>query len=467
MECYLCQTCCEYTQHTFENEYLTLMQAAVAQPKTAEEVSAIVKFATSNGIAFNVKGGGHSSSQASSAPSPEGMVLDLSLMRNVSVDPEAQTVTFEGGCLWRDVDDALWKHGLATTGGTVSHTGVGGLILHGGFGMLSGRYGLTIDLLKSCQVVLADGQIITASKTENPDLFWALRGAGSSFGVVTQFTSQAFPQGDIWGGMMVLSRDKLPEVVDFVNYWGKTNDGDQSCGVVFARAPPTPGMDPSAPRPPVIIVQMAHVGPTALEDGPTYYEPVLKLDSFMKNVGPMPYPALNKSIDDAVPHGRRWLTGGSNFTLPLQLSSAEAIRDEFERFVEANPQFVDSICLLECFANKAIQAVPVKSTAFNSRGNYYNIGAVWCWDDAALDQTVRTFNRQYQKDVREMGYNDPGHADGVGYYINYVNGDTMSAEAAFGSHADRLRDLKKKYDPSNVFDKLWKLVGQTEERWAV
>lgn len=393
-------------------------------------------------------------------------MLDLSLMRNVSVDTKAQTVTFEGGCLWSDVDDALWKHGLATTGGTVSHTGVGGLILHGGFGFLSGRYGLTIDLLKSCQVVLADGSIVTASKTENPDLFWALRGAGSSFGVVTQFTSQAHPQGDVWGGMLVLPRDKLPEVVDFVNYWGETNDGDQSWGVVLGRAPPTPGMDPDAPRPPVIIVQVAHVGPTALEDGPKYYEPLLKLDSFMQKVGPMPYIALNKAIDEAVPHGRRWLSGGSNFTLPLKLSTAEEIRARFEGFVDANPQCMESICLFECFSNKAIQAVPVESTAFNSRGNYYNVGAVWCWEDEAFDRDLRSFNRQFQKDVREMGYNDPGHNDGVGYYINYVNGDSMSAEAAFGSHADKLRALKQKYDPSNVFDKLWKLVGRSEERWA-
>ncbi|KAF7562972.1 hypothetical protein G7046_g1175 [Stylonectria norvegica] len=190
---------------------------AVAQPATVEEASAIVKFATANGILFNVKGGGHSTSQTSSAPSPDGMVLDMSLMRGVSVDAAAQTVTFEGGCLWRDVDDALWPHGLATPGGTVSHTGVGGLILHGGFGILSGIHGLTIDVLLSCQVVLADGSIVTASETENTDLFWALRGAGSSFGVVTQFTSKVFPQGDVWGGMVILAADKLPAVVDFIN----------------------------------------------------------------------------------------------------------------------------------------------------------------------------------------------------------------------------------------------------------
>ncbi|KAH7273674.1 hypothetical protein MRS44_001443 [Fusarium solani] len=438
--------------------------AAVAQPATVEEASAVVKFATANGIKFNVKGGGHSTSQSSSAPSPEGMVLDLALMRGVSVDAAAQTVSFGGGCLWEDVDDALWPHGLATVGGTVSHTGVGGLILHGGYGILSGLHGLAIDQLISCQVVLADGSIVTASQSENPDLFWALRGAGSSFGVVTQFTSRAFPQGEIWGGLVILPKDKLPAVVDFLNKWEETNDGNQAFIASFAHAPPGP--DPEAPRPLVTIVQMAHVGPNAVEDGPKYFAPVLELDALMKQTGPMPYPSVNKGGDAMFAAGSRYMFGGSNFTLPLKLSTAEAIRDRFEAFIDENPSAKGSMVVLECTPHGKIRSVPIESTAFNSRGNYYNIGIVWKWEDESLDKKIREFNREYQKTARELGYNDASLKDGVGNYINYVSTDAVSAENAFGANARRLRALKKQYDADNVFDKLWKLLGEVEEQWV-
>ncbi|KAF5019561.1 hypothetical protein F66182_8434 [Fusarium sp. NRRL 66182] len=356
--------------------------AAVAQPKTVEEVSAVVHYATSHGIKFNVKGGGHSTSQTSCAPSPDGIVLDLSLMRDVSVDSEAQTISFGGGCLWTDVDNALWTHGLATVGGTVSHTGVGGLVLHGGYGVLSGLHGLAVDVMISCQVVLADGSIVTASETENPDLFWALRGAGSSFGVVTQFTSKAFSQGEIWGGMAILPPENLPAVVDFLNNWGATNDGTQIFVAGFTHAPPGP--DPEVSRPPVILVQMAHVGTSSEEEGPKYFADILKLESLVKHVGPMPYPAINQGADGTFGPGSRYLFGGSNFTLPIKLSTAEVIRNRFNEFVDATPDLQGSLVMLECIPQNKIKTIPVESTAFNSRGNYYNIGVIYKYTEESL-----------------------------------------------------------------------------------
>ncbi|KAM5367674.1 hypothetical protein ACJZ2D_009875 [Fusarium nematophilum] len=451
-------------EHSLQRWSLTCVKpaAAVAQPASAEEVSAVVKFATAHGIKFNVKGGGHSTSQASSAPSPEGMVLDLSLMRNVSVDAEARTVSFGGGCLWADVDDALWPHGLATPGGTVSHTGVGGLILHGGYGVLTGIHGMTIDVLLSCQVVLADGSIVTASGSENAGLFWALRGAGSSFGVVTEFTSRVFPQGDIWGGIAVLPKDKLPAVVDFLNKWEEDNDGSQIFTVGFGKAPPGP--DPDAPRPFVTLMQMAHVGQNAIQDGPRYFASVLELDPLMTQVGPMPYIAINKAGDEVFASGSRYLFGGSNFTTPLKLSTAEKIRDSFEAFIEANPDASSSVGIFECIPNRKARSVPVESTSFNNRGSYYNIGLAWKWTDPGLDQKVRDFNRGFQNEIRKLGYDDASLKDGVGQYLNYVTTDAVSAETAFGSNAQRLKALKKRYDADNVFNKLWKLMGEVEDQ---
>ncbi|KAF5721298.1 6-hydroxy-D-nicotine oxidase [Fusarium mundagurra] len=435
--------------------------AAVAQPRTAEEASEVVKFATSNGIKFNVKGGGHSTSQTSCAPSPDGMVLDLSLMRDVSVDTEANTVSFGGGCLWKDIDEALWPKGLATVGGTVSHTGVGGLILHGGYGILSGIHGLAIDVLLSCQVVLADGSIVTASSTENADLFWALRGAGSSFGVVTQFTSKIFPQGDIWGGMAFLPPTALPAVIKFLNHWGETNDGTQIFLTGYTYAPPGP--DPNAPRPLVVLVQMAQIGPNPEEEGQRYFAPILELEALMKQVGPMPYPMINQGADEVFAKGSRYLFGGANFTLPMELSTAESIRDKFTGFVEDTPGTEGSVVMIECIPQKTIRTIPVESTSFNSRGNYYNVGINYKWMDESLDTKIRQFNRGFQKSIRELGYDDKALSDGIGHYLNYVSTDTISAEEAFGSNSKRLRGLKKQYDPDNVFDKLWKLVGEVED----
>ncbi|KAB5513563.1 hypothetical protein GE09DRAFT_1208921 [Coniochaeta sp. 2T2.1] len=438
-----------------------LAAAAVAQPTTAEEVSEVVKFATTHGIAFNVKGGGHSTSQSSSAPSPEGMVLDLVLMRNVSVNTAAQTVTYEGGCLWDDINDALWEHGLATVGGVVSHTGVGGLILQGGFGILTGLHGLTIDVLEACEVVLADGRIVTASQTENADLLWGLRGAGSTLGVVTQFTSKAFPQGDVWGGMIIFTADKLPALVDFVNLWAATNDGHQVTGMGLAYGPPAEDDNPRSPRPPVVVMQAFHLGPDAGEQGPKYFAPLLEAGPIMQQLGAMSYPAANRLMNESARHGKRYQFGGSNFTTPLKLSTVETIQSKFRGFIESHPGtgIEDSICLFEGFPNEKIRSISVDSMAFNSRGNYYNVGLIWAWGDAKLDAEVRKFNQRLQRDIRTLGYDDAEFRDGVGVYLNYMGRDAMQAEAAFGSHAIRLMELKKWYDPSNIFDKAWKLVG--------
>jgi FAD/FMN-containing dehydrogenase len=180
----------------------------------------------------------------------------------------------------------------------------------------------------------------------------------------------------------------------------------------------------------------------------------------------MPYPSVNKGGDAMFAAGSRYMFGGSNFTLPLKLSTAEAIRDRFEAFIDENPSAKGSMVVLECTPHGKIRSVPIESTAFNSRGNYYNIGIVWKWEDESLDKKIREFNREYQKTARELGYNDASLKDGVGNYINYVSTDAVSAENAFGANARRLRALKKQYDADNVFDKLWKLLGEVEEQWV-
>jgi FAD/FMN-containing dehydrogenase len=194
--------------------------AVVVRPTTASEVSVALRYAVEHGVfPLAVCGGGHSTSGDQS--SDGGMVIDLRRMRSTSVDPQAETITFGGGCTWEDVNNALWEHRLATVSGTVGDTGVAGLILGGGYGYLTGRRGLALDCLLSCEVVLANGEIVNANKNENPDLFWALRGAGPNFGIVTTFTSQAFPQGESWAGFLAYWPDKLGAVIEFGNEFSK------------------------------------------------------------------------------------------------------------------------------------------------------------------------------------------------------------------------------------------------------
>lgn len=197
--------------------------AVVVRPTTAAEVSVALRYATQHRIyPLAVCGGGHSTSGDQS--SDGGMVIDLHLLRATSVDPAAQTITFGGGCTWEDVNGALWApHRLATVSGTVGDTGVAGLILCGGYGYLTGRRGLALDCLLECEVVLASGEIVTASRDENPDLFWALRGAGPNFGIVTTFTSQAYPMGDSYAGFLAYPPEKLTSVVEFGNKFSKYN----------------------------------------------------------------------------------------------------------------------------------------------------------------------------------------------------------------------------------------------------
>jgi FAD/FMN-containing dehydrogenase len=200
--------------------------AVVVRPNNASEVSVALRYATKHGVLpLAICGGGHNTGGDSS--SDGGMVIDLFRMRSTSVDPQAETITFGGGCTWEDVNGALWEHGLATVSGTVADTGVGGLILCGGYGYLTGRRGLALDCLLRCEVVLANGAVVIASKDENADLFWALRGAGPNFGVVTSFTSQAYPQGDCWAGFLAYTPEKLGALIEFGNQFSKRTPESQ------------------------------------------------------------------------------------------------------------------------------------------------------------------------------------------------------------------------------------------------
>ncbi|KAL6405983.1 6-hydroxy-D-nicotine oxidase [Ilyonectria robusta] len=382
--------------------------AVVVRVTSAEEVSAAIRFATAHKVPLTARGGGHSTSGASS--SAGGMVIDLTRMRKVSVDAEARTVTYEGGCVFGDVDSALAVHGLATVGGLYNQTGVGGLVLGGGHGFLSARHGLAVDNLVSVEMVLADGSIADVSETQKPDLFWGVRGAGAQFGIVTRFTSRAHPQGDVWGGPLLFTLDKVPELVAFANEFHNRGASDHNCIIVFACAPPEYTM-------PVVIVGVFYNG---LEtEAEQFFAPLLALSPIANLTGMMPYPTTHTLFNSRFEGPGRKLMGSCSVLMPLD---ADTIAEAGRRFLDfiTSHNMTTSILAFEFFPTAAIRATPHEATAFANRGEHYVAVMGLMYDDPSQDAEVRAFKRELSDYIiTTCGYHGkraPG--DPAPFYLN-------------------------------------------------
>ncbi|KAI1814685.1 hypothetical protein GGS20DRAFT_576699 [Poronia punctata] len=406
--------------------------AVVVKPASAGEVSDAIKFATTNGIPLTVKCGGHSTSGTSSCEG--GMVIDLGLLRDVRVNPAEKTVTFGGGCLWQDVDQALWEHGLATVGGTVSDTGVGGLILGGGFGFLTPRYGLTIDILLEAEVVTADGRVLRVAEDENQDLFWAVRGAGQSFGVATSFTVRAFDQGPCYAGMVLLSPTALPTIVDFVNFVHEAQDANSAMVTGPTRFPPD-GEEG-------YFCMIFYNGNE--EEGKKFYRPILDAAT-LNTASVKTWPEVNSQLGQIA--SSRKLLGGATFVPPLKLEDVQRAAEKMFRFTEEHLG-VQAAIQWEILPNSRVRSTSHKATAFAARDDAYQICPFWQWDDPELDGVVRRVNREVVTKLRESGVKT-----GVTQYNNYNIEDDVPPEKAYGSNVERLQRLKEKYDPTNIFHK--------------
>jgi hypothetical protein len=433
------------------------VQSAVVAVRSTSDVSATLEQIRKHKLPFTVRGGGHSTSGAASIQ--DGLVIDLSKMRGVTVDPEVRTITAEGGTIWEDVDNAAAKHGLATVGGTVNHTGVGGLTLGGGYGYLTGKHGLTIDNLLSVEVVLASGEAVTASKTENADLFWAIRGAGQNFGVVTKFTFQGYPQENpVFAGPLVFPPTALPKIVEFMNRFHETNDGNQALLVAFSSPPPA--------NAPVVLTQLFHNGTE--EEGKTIFADLFALNPLANMSGMVPYQVLNSLLNVSAGFDGRKLFGGGAFKLPLDPGFVQNVYNEFQAFVESKENFAvaQSMMLWEVVPYKKVMEVRNEETSFANRGDYYNVATMFKWYvrppppiivdslmlsrfDPTLDTEMRTFSRSLLKKASETAANRSKDG-GVGQYGNYASED-VAANDIFGDNVRRLEDLKHRYDPDGLF----------------
>jgi FAD/FMN-containing dehydrogenase len=386
-----------------------------------------VNFARDNELLLAVRGGGHSA--AGLAMCDGGIVLDLSPMKGVRVDPRARTVQAQGGLVWADFDRETQAFGLATTGGTVSNTGIGGLTLGGGLGWLMGKHGFACDNLLSVDLVTADGQLVTASADEHPDLFWAVRGGGGNFGVATSFEFQLHPVGPVvLGGLVIHPLARAREVLRFYR---------DLCGSLPDEAEAFAALLTAPDGNPVIALLLGSTGP--LDEGERVLAPARAFGPPLADlVGPMPYVQRQRLIDDDLGvHGihRYWKSG---FAAELSDAFIELMVEQ----AGTMPSPRTKIGLF--YVHGAAGRVDPSATAFGLRGNQWDFDIISQWTNPAEAAVHVQWTRQFWSAA------EPFTTGAV--YVNHIAQDEPGrVHAAFGANYDRLASVKTRYDPTNLF----------------
>ena len=400
--------------------------AVIARCSGAADVITAVNFARETGLAVAVKGGGHSFPGHSVCEG--GLVIDLSGMKSIRVDTAARTARAEPGVLWAEIDAESQAFNLATTGGMISHTGIAGLTLGGGFGWLCRKHGLVIDNLLSCDVVTAAGELIRASEAENADLFWGLRGGGGNFGVVTSFEYRLHELGPILGGLVAYPLAEARQVLrqmdelmlaapdEFIagGFMLTTPDGHQAVGI----APVYLGSDHA--------------------EGERLIEPFRKLGTVvMEQVGPMPYTVIQKLLDEAAVPGRRYYMR-SNFLQELAEPAIDVLAEGYAQ----TPSPFNAVVIIPL--GGAVSRVDPDATAFFYRDTRYSMTLLGGWLDAGDDEANIAWVRDVFDKVK------PYTSEGV--YVNELFDEGADrVRSAYGPTYDRLLELKRKYDPDNLF----------------
>ncbi len=399
---------------------------AIVRCTTVKDVVASVNAARENGWLVAVRGGGHNA--AGLAVCDEGIVIDLSLMRSVEVDPEKKRARAQGGATWRDFDRETAKHGLATTGGAISMTGIAGLTLGGGLGYLMRSHGLTCDNLTSVEMVTASGDVVEASAERNPDLFWGVRGGGGNFGLVTTFEYRLHPVSTILGGMIVYPVEKASEMLAF---YRKFNESAPDELTTFAGLLTTP----DGVR--VAVAILGYNGPP--EEGEKIIRPLRELGPPLADqTGPMPYTQLQSMLDEGFPAGLQ-VYWRSNFLRGIPDNAVEELTTQFSRVTSPL-----SALLLEQLGG-AVSRVGRDETAFNHRDAAYNLAIIARWQDPKDADPHIAWTRAVHEAMERF-------ATG-GVYVNYLGEEGQDrVRAAYGdAKYARLVALKERYDPDNLF----------------
>jgi hypothetical protein len=417
------------------NAMIDKRPALIARCADADDVATAVGFARDHGLLLAVRGGGHNG--AGLGTCDDGVVIDLSLLKDVEVDPGNKTVRVGGGCLWSDVDSATNEHGLATPSGIISTTGVGGLTLGGGLGHLTRKCGLTIDNLLEAQLVLASGERVRASSAENPDLFWAIRGGGGNFGVVTSFTFRLHEVGTVIGGPTFWPVEQGAEILSAYREFLPNAPRELNGFFAFHTVPPGPPFPEEIHMRKVCGVVWCYVG--AEQDAAAAMAPLLDAvpAPLMHGVAPMPHPMLQGAFDALYPKGEQWYWR-ADFVNEIP-DEAVAIH---QRFGEAMPTLKSTMHMYPI--DGAAHDVGATDTPWSYREA--NWGSVFAGvdPDPANVGVVRDWSIDYFEALH------PYSAGGA--YVNMMMDEGQDrVRASYRENYDRLARIKAQYDPENLF----------------
>jgi hypothetical protein len=416
------------------NGWFDKRPVVIARCRTTDDVVSVVGFARESGIPLAIRSGGHSLAGLSSCD--DGIMLDLSLMRDVVVDPDARTARVQPGATWADFDAATQAHGLAGTGGLISHTGVAGLTLGGGIGWLMRKFGLAADNLIGADVVTASGEIVRASSSEQPELLWGLRGGGGNFGVVTSFEFRLHPLGPVVGGLMGFPLDQGGDVLRRYRAWAAEAPDEFTTIAAVITAPPAPFIPPDLVGKKVVGLAGCWCGEQ--EGGQVALGPLRELGPAFDVFGPMPYPTLQGMLDEGAPHGIRsytrsgYLADLSDGAIDVALEHGANMRSPFSQ-------------LHLHHMGGAVARVGEDDTAFGNRRAAYAYNVNTMWMDPSEDDMQETSNREFSSAL------SPFSTGGV--YVNFLgNEGEARIRAAYGdAKFQRLAELKRRFDPDNLF----------------
>jgi FAD/FMN-containing dehydrogenase len=408
--------------------------AIVVRPADAAAALVALRFGRDEDLPIALRGGGHSLPGHSTCDG--GIVIDLGRLRGVKVDPARRIARANGGALLGELDDAAQAYGLACNSGTVSHTGVAGLTLGGGMGRLQRKLGLTIDALRAVELVTADGRQVRASEAEHPDLFWGMRGAGANFGIVTAFEFELWPVGPtILRGVLTYPGERAREVVAAFTGTMPEAPDELMASLIMGRAPAEPGLPPALHGQPVVMLSITYVGADPRRDlaGLTALGPPVE-----GALETQPYLESQHANDATLAWGHR-VYAKSAFLASIPDALVDAL---ISHVAEAPGEDVISIWA----QGGALARVPEDGTAFPGRSAPYWIGAETQWDDPGLDGAHIGWSR------RAIALTEPYRS--VGSYVNDASdhGDDAQVRAIYGdARYDRLVELKRAWDPDNVF----------------
>ncbi|MGH7845476.1 MAG: FAD-binding oxidoreductase [Candidatus Binatia bacterium] len=417
------------------NAMIDRRPAVIVQCAQADDIPPAIRFARENGLELSIRGAGHNI--AGNALCDNGVTIDFSRMKNVRVDARKRRAYVEPGATLANLDEATQGHGLATPVGINSTTGIAGLTLGGGFGWLTRKYGMTIDNLVSVDIVTAEGKKIQANQNDNVDLFWAIRGGGGNFGVITRFEFQLFPVGpEIVGGLIVFPLNQAKQILTKYRQFVNSAPEELNVWVVLRKAPPLPFLPENVHGKEVVVLPIFYSGPVA--EAEKLIAPLRAFgEAHGEHIGAQPYVEWQKAFDPLLTPGARNYWKSHNFT-----ELADGALDSIIEFAGKlpSPQCEIFIGLIAGAPNR----IAADAMAYGHRDAKFVLNVHGRWGEAKDDQKCIAWAREFFKASAPYA--------SAGAYVNFMTaeeGDRIAA--AYGSNYDRLVEIKRRYDPENVF----------------